>query len=162
MAIDIESDASQDDAEKLLLRTKDRKVFSRVSLPKDSIIFEEGQDSQDIFIIESGRCAVFKKIDNLVVPLAVLEKGAIFGEMAAFTNNKRSATVKTLEPSVIVRVPKANVAKKLSATDPFICALIDILITNLASLNERFVTHSQAYDELLRKLEMHATEIPTL
>lgn len=145
-----------------MIRTSDPRVLSRASLPKDSIIFEEGQDSTDIFVIESGRCGVYKKINNLVVSLAVLEKGAIFGEMAAFTDNKRSATVKTLEPSVIVRVPKAIVAKKISVTDPFICALIDILITNLASLNERFVTHSQAYDELLRKLEMHATEIPTL
>jgi CRP-like cAMP-binding protein len=148
-------------ADNIIIRTSDPRVLSRASHPKDSIIFEEGQDSSDIFVIESGRCLVYKKINNLVVSLAVLEKGAIFGEMAAFTNNKRSATVKTLEPSVILRVPKANVAKKLSATDPFICALIDILIANLASLNERFVTHSLAYDELLRKLEMYATETPT-
>ena len=133
-------------------------VLSRLTIEKDKIVFQEGQDSTDVFIIESGRIGVYKTIDQKVVPLAVLEKGAMFGEMAAFTNDKRSATTRALEPSVIVRIPKSLVMKKIAATDPFVKALIDILINNLNKTNERYVAKNQTHDKLLQELKSHAAE----
>ena len=138
------------------LRTGGSDVLSRMTVEKDKVIFQEGQDSTDVFIIESGRIGVYKTIDGKVVPLAVLEKGAMFGEMAAFTNDQRSATTKTLEPCVLARIPKSLVMKKIAATDPFVKALIDILINNLNKTNERYVAKNQTHDKLLQELKSHA------
>lgn len=139
------------------LRTRDGDVLSRQTVDKNKVIFQEGQDSTDVFIVESGRIGVFKTSENKTVPLAVLEKGTMFGEMAAFTNDKRSATTIALEPSVIVRVPKSLVLQKINACDPFIKALIDILVKNLNRVNERYVQK----DKMLHELKSHATDKPT-
>ena len=149
------------EAAKAQLRTGSKDVLSRVTIDKDKIVFQEGQDSTDLFMIESGRIGVYKTVDHKSVPLAVLEKGAMFGEMAAFTNEKRSATAKALELSVIVRIPKTLVMQKISACDPFIRALIDILINNLSRTNERYVAKNQTYDRLMQELKSGAADKPT-
>lgn len=155
---DIETGSQSEEPGKV--RTRDGDILSRLTIERDKIIFREGQDSTDVFIIESGRIGIFKTIEGKAVPLAVLEKGAMFGEMAAFTNDKRSATAMTLEGSVIVRIPKSLVMKKIAACDPFIKALIDILINNLNRVNERYVAKNQTHDKLLQELKIFAQRKP--
>ena len=91
------------------IRTKSGELLARVLYEKDKVIFREGQDGTDAFVVESGRIGVFKTTAGKTVRLAVIEKGAIFGEMAAITGERRSATTIALEPSVIVRISKTTI-----------------------------------------------------
>jgi CRP/FNR family cyclic AMP-dependent transcriptional regulator len=149
----------KEEPQKAQLRTGSKEVLSRLVVDKGKIIFQEGQDSTDLFMIESGRIGVYKTIDHKQVALAVIEKGTIFGEMAAFTSEKRSATTIALEPAVLVRIPKTIVMQKISSCDPFVKALIDILINNLSRANERYVAKNQTYDKLIADLKSHAVEV---
>src|SRR5579871_6102218 len=117
--------------------------LTRVTYEKDQIVFPEGENSTDAFVVESGRIGVFKSTDGKSVRLGVLEKGAIFGEMAAVTGATRSATAVALETSVVVRISRTIVQNKLSGCDPFVKALIHILINNLGRINERYAVHHQ-------------------
>lgn len=130
--------------------------LTRVVYEKDQIIFPEGENSTDAFVVESGRVGVFKSTEGKSVRLGVLEKGAIFGEMAAVTGATRSATALALESSVVVRISRTIVQNKLAGCDPFITALIHILINNLGRINERYAVHHQVADQLLRDLTMSA------
>src|SRR6185295_3876394 len=113
------------------------------------VIFREGQEGNDAYVVESGRIGVYKMTDGKPVRLAVLEKGAMFGEMAAITGERRSATTIALEATVVVRISKATIQQKMAACDPFIKALVAILINNLGRVNERYATTNKMAEKLL-------------
>jgi len=142
--------------EKSTIRTSRGDVLSRNIIGKEKVIFHEGHDGTDVFIVESGRVGVFKNINGKQVQLAALEKGAVFGEMAAITGGRRSATTLAIEPSIIVRIPKSMIQSKLNSCDPFIRAIMQILIHNLNGVNELYVVEKTVVDKLIRELKSSA------
>ncbi|MBY0508961.1 MAG: cyclic nucleotide-binding domain-containing protein [Rhodospirillaceae bacterium] len=135
------------------MRAKPGELLHREPFGKDKVIFQEGHDGTDAFILESGRVGVFKMTNGKPVRLGVLEKGAMFGEMAAITGARRSATTIALEPSVVVRISKTTIQQKLGSCDPFIKALVAILINNLSRVNERYATTNTVAEKLLSDLK---------
>ena len=150
--------APQQPTETTNIRSKQGELLHREPYPKDKVIFREGHDGTDAFILESGRVGVFKTTDGKLVRLATLEKGAMFGEMAAITGERRSATTIAIEPCVIVRISKATIQQKFAACDPFVRALIAILINNLSRVNERYATTNVVAEKLLNDLKAAQTE----
>ena len=140
------------------VRSKRGEILARVTYEKEKVIFREGQDGTDAFVLETGRIGVFKTVDGKNVRLAVLEPGAMFGEMAAITGEKRAATTMAIEPSVVVKIPKSTMQSKMNACDPFIRALLNILINNLRRVNERYVTTTKTADRLLGDLKTATAE----
>ena len=57
-----------------------------------TIIFEEGDVGDKMYIIQNGVVSITKKIDGKTHQLAELVKGDFFGEMAIVSNIARSAT----------------------------------------------------------------------
>jgi CRP-like cAMP-binding protein len=147
-------------AQETSIRAKPGELLARISYEKDKVIFREGGDGTDAFVIESGRIGVFKMTDGKPVRLAVMEKGAIFGEMAAITGERRSATTIALEPSIVVRISKATIQQKISHCDPFIKALLAILINNLGRVNERYATTNKMAEKLLNDLKAAHADKP--
>jgi len=62
----------------------------------DELIFEEGQPGAALFLILDGKVAV-EVFRETTTRLAVLQKGAFFGEMALLDETPRSATARALE-----------------------------------------------------------------
>jgi CRP/FNR family cyclic AMP-dependent transcriptional regulator len=143
------------------IRAKPGELLRRIPYEKDKVIFREGHDGTDAFVLESGRVGVFKQTDGKAVRLAVLEKGAMFGEMAAITGERRSATTIALEPCVLVRISKSTIQQKISACDPFVRALINILINNLSRVTERYATTNTVAEKLLNDLKAAQIEKET-
>ena len=140
-----------------MIRGKSGEVLARDHYEKGKIIFREGGESDDIFIVESGQVGVFKSNGEKFVRLATVEKGAMFGEMAAITKEKRSATTIALVPTVLVRISSGTVHKKISACDPFIGALINLLICNLSRVNDRYVATNKMAEQMLIQFKHSAT-----
>ena len=63
-----------------------------VTYEDGAVIFDEGSIGKDIYIIESGKVEISTHIRGTKVPVAVLEKGDDLGEMAVFTDVRRSGT----------------------------------------------------------------------
>ena len=67
------------------------------------VLFHEGDEGEEMFIIQAGRVAIKKKVkDGSETTLAVLEKGDFFGEMALLERLPRSATAECLEESDLI------------------------------------------------------------
>ena len=71
-----------------------------------------------------------KRADGSLRVLGKIPAGGIFGEMALVDNQPRMATARALVDSVCLMVPKALLEKKLDAADPFVAAMVRILIAN--------------------------------
>ena len=56
------------------------------------VLFHEGDEGEDMYIIQSGSVAIKKRVKDGETTLAVLEKGDFFGEMAILERLPRSAT----------------------------------------------------------------------
>jgi CRP/FNR family cyclic AMP-dependent transcriptional regulator len=77
--------------------------------PKNSIIVEEGLSGDYMYIIRSGRVKVTKASDDGREKIMdFLEAGAFFGEMALLDCAPRSASVRTLEPSVLAALSRRD------------------------------------------------------
>ena len=66
------------------------------------VLFREGDEGEDMFIIQSGKVAIKKRVKEGDATLAVLEKGDFFGEMALLERLPRSATAEVTEEGDLI------------------------------------------------------------
>jgi len=64
---------------------------------KGTVLFKEGDRGEDMYIVQTGKVAIKKKLQEGDTTLAVLEKGDFFGEMAILERAPRSATAEVVE-----------------------------------------------------------------
>ena len=74
-------------------------LFSRFGkqIPANTVLFHEGDVGEQMYILQSGKVKISKRIRGVEKTLATLEKGEFFGEMAILNDKPRSATAETLE-----------------------------------------------------------------
>jgi CRP-like cAMP-binding protein len=74
-------------------------LFSRFGkkIPANTTLFQEGDRGEEMFIIQTGKVKISKRIRGVEKTLATLEKGEFFGEMAILNDKPRSASAETLE-----------------------------------------------------------------
>jgi len=65
-------------------------------------LFQEGDEGEDMYIIQSGKVAIKKRVPHGEVVLAVLEKGDFFGEMAVLERMPRSASAEVVEDGDLI------------------------------------------------------------
>ena len=77
--------------------------------PAGATLFREGEDANAMFVVISGEVEVLKKSKRAVeARVAVLGPGDWFGEMSIVDIQPRSATVRALAPSRLLRVTSAD------------------------------------------------------
>jgi CRP-like cAMP-binding protein len=70
---------------------------------KGKLLFREGDRGEDMYIVQSGKVAIKKKLgDGSETTLAVLEKGDFFGEMAILERKPRSASAEVVESGDLI------------------------------------------------------------
>ena len=86
---------------------KEKNPFARflTRYTKGQVLFREGDDGEEMYIVQSGRVAIKKKVrDGTDATLAVLEKGDFFGEMALLERLPRSATAEVIEDGDLIKI----------------------------------------------------------
>ncbi len=101
-------------------------------------IFRERETGDQAFIIMDGKVEILKTTEQGLEPIAVLEKGAMFGEMALIDNEPRMATARVTDDgaATLLIVSHEIFQKKLSGLDPFTRGLIKILADNVRDLSK--------------------------
>ena len=85
---------------------------------RGDVLFREGDDPDELFVVVSGRIAIANKsIDGRESMVALMEEGDLFGEMGLFDGRGRSAEARALETSVVTAVPYVQV-RSLYEDDP--------------------------------------------
>ncbi len=76
-------------------------------LPKGTTLFQEGEPGKEMFVLQSGKVQISKKVRDVEKVLAVLGPGEFFGEMAIISNKPRNATATVSEDAkVLIIDPK--------------------------------------------------------
>lgn len=113
----------------------------RRNFPKGRVIVTEGEPSQSLYILLSGRAKVQRSdTEGKEVILAVIGPGECFGEMSLIDESPRSASVITTESSDFMSINKDSF-KSMMMSSPEICLRIMIgLVRRLREADKKIET----------------------
>jgi CRP-like cAMP-binding protein len=105
--------------------------------PQGEAILREGRQTQILWFVLTGKCEVVKSLKpGSEQRFAVLESGAIFGEMSFISPAPHSATVRTLSEVEVARLSRANYNRLLDVS-PSAAYKIALKILNVLSARLR-------------------------
>ena len=106
--------------------------------PKNSVVVEEGMHGEYMYVIRSGRVKVTKASDDGREKIMdFLESGAFFGEMALLDQAPRSASVCTLEPSVLAALSRRDFIGLLRSSSDLALSLVQEMTRRLRETDEQ-------------------------
>jgi CRP/FNR family cyclic AMP-dependent transcriptional regulator len=110
---------------------------STVRLEDNAVLFNEGEEANELFVLLSGRVAIAKRSpDGRESLVALMEPGDLFGEMPLFDEEPRSGTARALEPSEVVRVPFDAVRAELKAEPNLLWDVVHLFATRLRAADD--------------------------
>ncbi len=124
-------------------------------LKKGEYLFREGDPGDAAFIVDSGVIGIYKTVEGEEVRLARLNGGELFGEMAIVDGSKRMAYAFANEDSVVIEIPAAALAQRLEKVDPFLKALMKILVNNLRSVHQAYMKRARSITDYMNAIEYH-------
>jgi CRP-like cAMP-binding protein len=91
--------------------------------PKGTILFKEGDEGNEMFLINSGEVKLSRKTSQGDVILARLGFGEFFGEMSVITNQPRTVTAETVTDCRLNVITK-DILETLVAGKPLVALSI--------------------------------------
>ena len=109
-------------------------------------IIRQGEVGNCMYVVQRGKVAVFQHSDCGEQHLAYLKPGDFFGEMAVFEKEARSASVKAVGESLVLKVDKKTLLRRITE-DPLLAVnLLQVMSHRIRDLNE-LVSHYQSASE---------------
>jgi CRP/FNR family transcriptional regulator len=129
------------------LDPKELQQVAQVAVPRSyergEVIFREGDSGDTCYVVKTGSVSVMREHqDGRVIALAELRPGQMFGELAMFDHETRSATVETLEPSTSVALLAGDLQRILRAHPEIAVKMLAALASRLRLANERLLQQS--------------------
>ena len=124
-------------------------------LQEGEILFRDGEPGNAAFIVESGCVGIFKLVDGEEVELATLSPGELFGEMAIIDGSRRMANAVAKEETVVVEIPAKTLESKLAKSDPFLRAIMKILVNSLRSVHQAYMRRARSLTDYMNAIQYH-------
>ena len=113
------------------------------SYPAGSIILREGDPGDTCYILRSGGARVVRQhADGRAITLTNLGPGEIFGELAMFDGEVRSATVEAIDDVQAIAILAGDLKRLLGAHPEIAVKLLGALAERLREMNARISRQS--------------------
>jgi CRP-like cAMP-binding protein len=107
------------------------------------VVFREGDDSSTCYVVRSGHArAIREHTDGRSITLATFGPGDIFGELAMFDDERRSATIEAVEPVEAIAILATDMRRLLREHPDISVKLLQSLGRRLRETNERLTRQS--------------------
>jgi CRP/FNR family transcriptional regulator len=129
------------------LRPEDLGRVADVAVPRSfrggEVVFRENDDSDTCYVVRSGHArAVREHADGRQITLATFGPGDIFGELAMFDDERRSATVEAVDALDALGIPGVDMRALLARHPEIAVKLVISLGRRLRAANERLARQS--------------------
>ncbi|HEX3977253.1 MAG TPA: Crp/Fnr family transcriptional regulator [Solirubrobacteraceae bacterium] len=129
------------------LSDEDLAEVAAVTVPRHfdagDVVFREGDRSNTCYVVRSGRVrAVREHSGRRTLTLATFGAGDIFGELAMFEDESRSATIEALEDTDVCAILGHDMRRLLRAHPDISVKLLGALGRRLRETNERLARQS--------------------
>ena len=119
---------------------------------KGTVVFEQGDDGDALYIIEGGRVkASIKDEQNREKVLGVFGEGDYFGEMALLSDQPRSASMTVVGDAELLVLPKEAFERFLASNLPVMRQFVNIMSRRLAESNQAVTTTDETTKQILGK-----------
>jgi CRP/FNR family cyclic AMP-dependent transcriptional regulator len=124
------------------LSERDLTELAQVAVPRSwmagEVVFREGDTGDTCYVIRSGAVRVTRRhTDGRQIALADLRQGDIFGELAMFGGETRSATVEAVEPTEGVALLAGDLRRTIITHPEMAVAMLSGLADRIRAANER-------------------------
>lgn len=99
------------------------------------LIFEESEDGELMFIIQDGQVQISRTIDGRDTPMALLEKGEFFGEMALVNRIQRTARARAVTKTQLLAFDRVGLEQLVEKNPKIALSIIDRLCRRLGTAN---------------------------
>jgi CRP/FNR family transcriptional regulator len=107
------------------------------------VVFREGDESDTCYIVRSGQArAIRGHSDGRTITLANFGPGDIFGELAMFDDESRSATVEAVDKTEVIAILGGDMRRLLRQHPDIAVKLVAALGRRLRETNERLARQS--------------------
>jgi len=106
-----------------------------------TVVFREGDEGDEMYILQSGKVAIKRRVPHGEITLAVLEKGDFFGEMAILERLPRSASAEVVEAGDFIVISGELLGDMIKATP-------EIAVRMLRKYSLRLRETSKQFDQL--------------
>lgn len=114
-----------------------RKQTAARPLAKGDLLFSQGDPADELFVVADGRIAIAtRSSDGRESMVAVLEAGALFGELGLFDDEPRSADARALTDSEVLALAYDDVRTVLQARPEFLWVIVRLLARRLRATDE--------------------------
>jgi CRP/FNR family transcriptional regulator, cyclic AMP receptor protein len=129
------------------LERSDLERIAQLAVPRGfepgQAVFREGDQSDTCYVVREGHArAVRRHSDGRTITLATFGPGDIFGELAMFEDERRSATVEAIEPMSVVAVLGPDMRRLMTEHPGISTRLVIALGRRLRETNERLSRQS--------------------
>lgn len=116
--------------------------LAEVAVPRryetGEVVFRAGDSGDTCYVVRSGAVRVTRRhSDGRAITLAELRGGEMFGELALFDGETRSATVEAIEPTTAVALLSGDVRRMLGRHPEIALKMLGALADRLREANER-------------------------
>lgn len=108
-----------------------------VKLMANTYLMREGDESTELYYLQSGTLAVFKRKGDQEHQIGTIIAGELVGEMSFLDKHPRSASVKAMSDSLLVVIPVDKFEQTLSTMPKWFSALFHTLTDRLRKANAR-------------------------
>jgi len=120
---------------------------AEVAVPRSyepgQVVFREGDQSDTCYVVKHGHArAIREHADGRSITLANFGPGDIFGELAMFEDEKRSATIETLDAVEAVAILGADMRRLMREHPGIAVGVVVSLGRRLRAMNERVASQS--------------------
>ncbi|NCN42938.1 MAG: cyclic nucleotide-binding domain-containing protein [Thiomicrospira sp.] len=117
------------------MKSKKQAPLIKPYLP-GQVIFKEGTQGDKVYIIKEGSIKITTQSGEKVVTLAVLNKGACFGEMSVISANPRVASATAETATEVYEIDRKQVENIIADLPPLFRVIINSLIKRVTKLNQ--------------------------
>ena len=102
-------------------------------------IVTQGEVGQCMYVIQQGKVEVFVESENCEAVLATLKSGTVFGEMALFSKEPRSASVRAKGKALILTIDKRAFFKRVQEDPSLAFRILQKMSKRIKKLNTELV-----------------------
>jgi EAL domain-containing protein (putative c-di-GMP-specific phosphodiesterase class I) len=111
-------------------------AFDREVFESQELVFKWGDPGDSAYVIEEGCVEVLSGQGPAQQRIAMLTEGAMFGEVALLDRQPRTASVRALVPTRLIRIDRSHVEELLLRSDSVIQYLMHLLLTRFRSTHD--------------------------
>ena len=118
--------------------TKERQV------PAGGVIYREGDPGNAVYVLQEGKVEILRKTGGETQRVAVLRRGAIFGEMGVLRNKPRSTTVRALSETKMIALSKTDFLDSFGGENSLALPLLRMLCERLSQAGNYNAAHQSS------------------